>query len=68
MAWKELPKRQELEKWQREFKAFGIKGNHSSITIPQPFNLAPDKKSEKPEKIVGQFTRECPFKPKTLES
>ena len=72
MAWKELSKKQEEEKRQREFKAFGIKGNNSSITIPQPFNLAPDKKSEKLEKIKqeidDQFTRQCPFKPKTLES
>jgi hypothetical protein len=72
MAWKELSKKQEEDKKMREFKAFGIKGNNNSVTVPQPFNLAPDKKEEKIEKIKqqidDQFTRECPFKPKTLES
>ena len=69
---KNLSKKQEEEKKAREHKVFGIKGNSNYITVPQPFNLAPDKKNENIEKIKneieGRVMKECTFKPKTLES
>lgn len=72
MALKELQKRQEEDRKAREHKAFGIKGNTPSVTIPQPFNLAPDKKQDKLEKLKQIYTaeemRECTFKPRTSES
>lgn len=72
LAWKELSKKQEEEKKAREFKVFGIKNNTSSITVPQPFNLAANKKEQNLEKIKQgvdeQFYKACTFKPKTLES
>lgn len=72
LAWKELSKKQEEEKKAREFKAFGLKNNTSSITVPQPFNLAADKKEQNLEKLKQelneQINKQCTFKPKTLES
>ena len=69
---KNLTKKQEEEKKAREHKAFGIKGNSNYITVPQPFNLAPDMKTENIKKIKQTMDegimKECTFKPKTLES
>jgi hypothetical protein len=72
LALKELSKKQEEEKKAREHKAFGIKGSNNLITVPKPFNLAPDNKEKKIEKLKQdmneQIMKECTFKPKTLES
>jgi hypothetical protein len=73
---KELAKRLEHEKKEREDRAFAgndaTKQRAGGCTIPQPFNLHVDpqarqRRSSLEQKVRSEEMRECTFKPQTME-
>ncbi|CAG9333463.1 unnamed protein product [Blepharisma stoltei] len=72
---KELKKRYDEEKKEREEKVFGLKNKNNwdhYYTVPQPFNLTTANKEENLKKLkqerLEEEMRECTFKPNTMES
>lgn len=72
---KELKKRYDQEKKEREDKVFGLKNKNNRdnyYTVPEPFNLTAENKDENLKRLrherLHEEMKECTFKPNTMES
>jgi hypothetical protein len=68
---KEMARRKEQDKKQREHKAFSVRYTPRTYTVPEPFNLTASRAGDKRLAVAKEREetemKECTFRPQTME-
>jgi hypothetical protein len=68
---KEMARRKEQDKKEREHKAFSVRYTPRTYTVPEPFNLTASRAGDKRRAVAKEreetAMKECTFRPKTME-